>query len=138
MSQILQICGSHLSRPKNENKKNEKITECGQRKKFSLEGDLVRGSNKVSFIAQDLPLPVFYCLQTADMEGLRKVFNVLEIENNDPERILKEDPERRCVHQFDCNHEHHGRCSETVWKHSDFEVIGKFNVYSWYHKRKSE
>ena len=40
----------------------------------------MRGSNKVSFVTQGLPLPVFYCLQTADMEGFRKVFNVLGIE----------------------------------------------------------
>ena len=43
----------------------------------------MRGSNKVSFVTQGLPLPVFYCLQTADMEGFRKVFNVLGIENNE-------------------------------------------------------
>ena len=35
MSQSLQICGSHLSRPKNENEKNEKKTESGQTKKIS-------------------------------------------------------------------------------------------------------
>ena len=44
---------------------------------------MVKGSNKFSFVARGLPLPVFYCSQTADMEGFRKVFNALEIENNE-------------------------------------------------------
>ena len=43
----------------------------------------MRGSDKVSFVARGLPLPVFYCSQTADMEGFRKVFNALEIETNE-------------------------------------------------------
>ena len=43
----------------------------------------MRGSNEVSFVARGLPLPVFYCSQTADMEGFRKVFNALEIENSE-------------------------------------------------------
>ena len=43
----------------------------------------MRGSNKVSFVARGLPLPVFYCSQTADMEGFAKVFNALEIEKNE-------------------------------------------------------
>ena len=43
----------------------------------------MRGSNKDSFVARGLPLPVFYCSQTADMEGFKKVFNALEIENNE-------------------------------------------------------
>ena len=43
----------------------------------------MKGSNKVSFVARDLPLPVFYCSQTGDMERFRKVFNALEIENNE-------------------------------------------------------
>ena len=43
----------------------------------------MRRSNKVSFVARGLPLPVFYCSQTAGMEGFRKVFKVLEIENNE-------------------------------------------------------
>ena len=38
----------------------------------------MRGSNKLSFLARALPFPVFYCLQMADMEGFRKVFNALE------------------------------------------------------------
>ena len=43
----------------------------------------MRGSNKVSFVARGLPIPVFYRSQTADMAGFRKVFNALEIENNE-------------------------------------------------------
>ena len=43
----------------------------------------MKGSNKFSFVARGLPLPVFYCSQTADMEESRKVFNAHEIENNE-------------------------------------------------------
>ena len=43
----------------------------------------MRGRNKVSFVAQGLPLPVFYCSQTADIEGFKKVFKALEIKNNE-------------------------------------------------------
>ena len=43
----------------------------------------MRGSNEVFFGARSLPLPVFYCSQTADMEGFRKVLNALEIESNE-------------------------------------------------------
>ena len=43
----------------------------------------MKGSNKFSFVARGLPLPVFYCSQTADMEEFRKVFNAHEIENNE-------------------------------------------------------
>ena len=43
----------------------------------------MRCSNNISFGARGLPLLVFYCLETADMEGFRKVFNALEIENNE-------------------------------------------------------
>ena len=89
MSQTMQICDSCLSRPKHKNeKKNEKKTESGQWKKnFLAQGDLVRGSSKVSFVARGLPLPVFYCSQRADMEVFRKVFNALEIENNEILRL---------------------------------------------------
>ena len=51
------------------------------------QGDLVRGSSKVSFVARGLSLPVFYCSQTADMEVFRKVFNALEIEKNEILRL---------------------------------------------------
>ena len=43
----------------------------------------MKGSNKFSFVARGLPLPVFYCSQTADMEEFRKVFNTHEIEYNE-------------------------------------------------------
>ena len=43
----------------------------------------MRGSNKDFFVARGLPFPVFYCSQTADMGRFKKVFNALEIENNE-------------------------------------------------------
>ena len=67
----------------------------------------------------------FYYLPSVDIEGLRKVFNALEIENNTmlypyffgyrkdlesvvcaEEELTQGDPERRCVCRFDWNNEH--------------------------------
>ena len=55
MSHNLQICGSSLSTPENENKKN------GIKKEniFHAYGELVWSSNKVSLAAQVLPLLLF-------------------------------------------------------------------------------
>ena len=80
MSQTLHICGSCLSRPKNENKKK---TENEQRHKIFLRRLSWFGAAIKFFCSTRLTSSMFYCLPTEDMEGLRKVFNALEIENND-------------------------------------------------------
>ena len=47
----------------------------------------MRAEVKFPIEARCLSLPFFYCLQTADMEGFRKVFNALEIENKEMLRL---------------------------------------------------
>ena len=48
---------------------------------------MVRAEIKFPIVAHCLSLPFFYCLQTADMEDFRKVFNALEIENKEMLRL---------------------------------------------------
>ena len=47
----------------------------------------MRAEIKFPIVAHCLSLPFFYCLQTADMEDFRKVFNALEIENKEMLRL---------------------------------------------------
>ena len=47
MSQTLQICGSGLNRPENENEKTKQRHKADRGRKFLVLGDLVRSSKKV-------------------------------------------------------------------------------------------
>lgn len=49
--------------------------------KFSCVGWVGEGQQSSIFLQHQAY--IFYCYPTTDMEGLRKVFSVLEIENND-------------------------------------------------------
>ena len=82
MSQTLQIYGRLLSKPKSENKTNEKKKKDKkqtEKQDFLAQGELVRSSNKVFFCRNRRPYSAVR-LMTADMEGLRKVFNAIRID----------------------------------------------------------